>query len=476
MDGNLPVLICGAGPTGLTLALELSRFGVPCRIIDRALAPATHSQALAVQARTLELLEACRVTERILMFAQPVRHVDVRAGDRTIVSVDLAGMPTAYDYVASVGQETMERTMIVCLHEQGMSVERGITLTALEQDDGGVEVVLAGEGGIERLRCRYLAACDGAHSTIRHLLDVPFDGFSLPERFALADVRLDTGLPRDRLTVMLGADGGAFALVPLPDAWRAIVELPAEMPELLAAADVQRLLDRHHVPARVDAVEWTSGYHVHQRKVARYADGRAFLLGDAAHIHSPIGGQGMNAGIADAVNLAWKLALVVIDDVDPRILATYHDEREAVGRALLAAADYGNRVAFNGNTAVRALRNAVAPLATRLPRVRERLRENLAGLRVAYLRSPLSVNDVSTRPGLRAGMRVRGHRPGGYRPQPVVIPEGDQGTPTTIVVRPDGYAGYISDGNHAGGANTYLQNVIGLTYVGKAATGQSASL
>jgi 2-polyprenyl-6-methoxyphenol hydroxylase-like FAD-dependent oxidoreductase len=467
VDGNLPVLICGAGPTGLTLAIELSRFGVPFRIIDRALEPTTHSRALAVQARTLELLEACRITERVLMFAQQIRHVDVRAGERTIVAVDLDGMPTAYSYIAMVGQDTMERTMIVCLHEQGVAVERGLTLNALQQHDDGVEVELAGEGGIERVRCRYLAACDGAHSTIRHLLDVPFSGHALPERFALADVCLETPLPRDRLTVMLGADGGAFVLIPLPDVWRTIVESPTELPAQLGAADVQQLLDANHLPARVQTVEWTSTYHVQQRKVAHYIAGRTFFLGDAAHIHSPIGGQGMNAGIADAVNLAWKLALVVSDGVDPRILRTYHDERETVGRALLAATDYGNRVALNANTAVRALRNAVAPLATRLPLVRDRLRENVAGLRVAYPYSPLSVNDVPTRRGLRAGMRVRGHRPGGYRPQPVVIPEGGQGTMTTIVMRPDGYAGYVADGAHAGGANTYLQNVIGLAYAGR---------
>lgn len=467
MDGNLPVLICGAGPTGLTLALELSRFGVPCRIIDRAREPAPHSRALAVHARTLELLEACRVTERILPFAQAIRHAELRAGDRPIVSVDFNGMATPYAFVASVGQETVERTMIVCLHEQGIGVERGLTLTGVQQHADGVEVEIAGDAGIETVRCRFLAACDGAHSTIRHLLDLPFSGHSVPERFALADVRLDTQLPRDRLTVVLDPDGGAFGLVPLADCWRVIVVSPAELPEQLAAADVQQLLDAHHLPARLAAVEWASTYRVHQRKVTRYLDGRTFFLGDAAHVHSPIGGQGMNAGIGDAVNLAWKLALVVNDDVDSRLLATYHDEREAVGRALLAATDYGTLVAFNANSAVRALRNAVAPLATRLPLLHDRLRETVAGLRIAYPDSPLSVNDVPARRGLRAGMRVRGHRPGGYRPQPVVVPQGERGTPTTIVVRPDGYAGYVADGNHAGGANTYLQNVIGLTYVGR---------
>jgi 2-polyprenyl-6-methoxyphenol hydroxylase-like FAD-dependent oxidoreductase len=443
----------------------LSRFGVPCRIIDRAPVPATHSGAVAVQARTLELLEAARVTERLLMFAHPLRHVEIRAAGRPIAGVDFGEMPTPYPFVAAVGQETVERTMVVCLHEQGLLVERGLTVIAATQDAEGVDVELAGGDGIERIRCRYLAACDGAHSTIRHLLDIPFTGRAQPERFALADVRLETELPRDRLSLYVAPDGEAIALVPLGEGWRAIVETRGPRAAVLSAGGLQRALDAHDIPAAVTALDWAASYTVQQRKVDRYIVGRTFFLGDAAHVHTPLGGQGMNAGISDAVNLAWKLALVVNDGVDPKILATYHDEREKVARALLLATDYGNRLAFNTNTAVRALRNAVAPLATRLRMVRDRLGENLAGLRVAYPRSPLSVNDASALPGIRAGMRVRGHRPAGYRPQPLLVADG--GAPTTIVIRPDGYAGYVADGTHAGGASTYLRNVIGLLEVGR---------
>jgi 3-(3-hydroxy-phenyl)propionate hydroxylase len=470
VDGTLPVLICGAGPTGLTLALELSRFGVPFRIIDRSAAPAANSRALAVQPRTLELLEACRVTERLLMFARQIHGVEVRDGGRPIFSLDMDGMPTPYPFVASVGQETTERTMIVCLHEHGVDVERELTLTAVRQDTDGVDVELVGPDGIERLRCRFLAACDGAHSSIRHLLDVPFAGHAIPERFALADVCLETSLPTDHIGVTLDGHGGMFMLAPLADTWRAIVESPEELPDELQVADVQRLIDAHAIPARVTRVEWASSFAIHQRKVAQYVVGRTFFLGDAAHVHSPLGGQGMNTGIGDAVNLAWKLALVVNDDVDPKILQTYHDERDAVGRALLRATASGNRIVFNPNGVVRTLRNTVVPLAARLPHLRERLREVVAGLRIAYLNSPLSVNDKPARRGLRAGMRVRGHRPAGYRPQPMLIAD-DGGTPATIVIRPDGYAGYVADGTHAGGASTYLRNVIGLREVSVGRTG-----
>ena len=460
VDDDPPVLICGAGPTGLTLALELRRFGVPFRIVDRATEPARYSQALGVQARTLELLEASRVTERLLPFAQIVRHARVRAGERTLVALDFDGMPTPYSYLAIVPQETTEPTMLVMLNELDVTIERNVTLSALRQDETGITVELTGTGRIERVRCRYLAACDGAHSTIRHLLGVPFAGRALAESFALADVRLDTTLPSDTLTVVLTPDGSAVALIPMTDAWRVIVESP--LPGNFGAGEAQRALDAQRIPARITALEWASTYRIHQRKVDRYSVGRTFLLGDAAHIHSPIGGQGMNAGIADAVNLAWKLALVIVDGVDPRILATYHDEREQVGRTLLAATDLGNRLAFNARPPVRVLRDALVPLASRLPFVRARMRESIAGLRIAYPRSPLSVNDVPSRRGCCAGMRVRGHRPAGHHPQTVVVRQGERDAPLTIVLRPDGYAGYVADGAHAGGAATYLRNVIGL--------------
>ncbi len=469
MDGTLPLLICGAGPTGLTLALELSRFGVPLRIVDRAPAPPSSSRAIVVQPRTLELLEACRVTERLLMFAQPIHGVDVRDAGRSIFGLELAGMATPYPFIAAVGQETTERTMLVCLHEHDVYVERETTLTAVRQDDGGIEVELAGANGIERVRCRYLAACDGAQSTVRHLLDVPFSGHDRAEHFALADVCLDTALPTDRITLLLDAHGETVMLAPLADAWRVTVESAAEPGELDAPA-VQRLIDAHQVPARVRSVDWSASLAVHQRKVEQYVAGRTFFLGDAAHVHSPIGGQGMNAGIGDAVNLAWKLALVINDGVDPALLATYHAERDAVGRALLRGMEQRDRLVFNRNNILRRLRNTMAPLASHVPLLHERLRDIFTGLRIAYPNSPLSVNDNPGRRGLRAGMRVRGHRPAGYRPQPLLLAD-DGGAPATIVIRPDGYAGYVADGTHAGGASTYVRNVIGVREVPAGRTG-----
>ncbi len=462
MSTSLPVLICGAGPTGMTLALELARFGVPFRIVDQALYGAQHSQALGVQARTLELLEVAHITDRLLGVAQRVAHVQIAAGSRPLVDVSFGDLPTAYPFLAMIPQRQTERVMREELEAQGIAIERGVALTALSQDPDGIDVDLAGPAGTERVRARFLAGCDGAHSAVRHHLDLAFTGYALPECFALADVRLETALTADTLRVHLAGDGGATALFPMRGLWRILVESPNALPDPPNAAAFQAALDAQRVPARIRDTDWMANYHVHQRRVAQLRTGNAFLLGDAAQVHSPIGGQGMNSGIGDAVNLAWKLALVVRDGVPVALLDTYAEERAAVGKALLEATDYSNRTAFNANTMVRALRNAVLPVASRLPLVRDRLRENIAQLRIAYPHSRLSINGSPARRGLRAGMRVRGARPAGYHPQTIVIHAHDQLAAITIVLRPDGYAGYVSDGAHAHGAVTYMRNVIGL--------------
>jgi len=348
------------------------------------------------------------------------------------------------------------------LEALGVTIEREVTLTALAQHPDDIDVDLARSDGTERLRVRFLAGCDGAHSAVRHHLDLPFAGYALPERFALADVHLDTALTPETLRVHLAADGGAAALFPMPGLWRILVESPSPLPDPPEVAAFQAALDAQGIAARIRDAVWMANYAIHQRRVSQLRSGNAFLLGDAAHIHSPIGGQGMNSGIGDAINLAWKLALVVRDDVASALLDTYGAERGAVGKALLEATDYGNRVAFNANTMVRALRNAVLPVAAHLPLVRDRLRENIAQLRIAYPHSRLSVNGSPARRGLRAGMRVRGARPTGYRPQTIVMHPHDRHAAITLVLRPDGYAGYVSDGAHAQGAVTYLRNVIGV--------------
>jgi 3-(3-hydroxy-phenyl)propionate hydroxylase len=414
-----------------------------------------------VQARTLELLEPTGLTAPLLEVAHRIGGVNVHDGQRQLADVGFAGMPTAYDYIASVPQRVTEQLMILRLRELGVTVERETTLMALLcTESGGGEATLVRDGKSECVRFSYLAACDGAHSAVRHLRSIPFGGHAVPETFLLADADLETDLPADRISIFLKGDGGVLAFLPIGYEWRIIVASPHEATTQPVLADFQQDVDAlGFLKARVTQTTWTARYHVHQRRVAHYQDGCVFFLGDAAHIHSLIGGQGMNAGIHDAINLAWKLALVIRDDANTALLQTYAEERESTGRALLEWTNLGNRIMLSGSPLVQALRAAAMPLA-HLSAVRDRLRESIAELRIAYPRSRLSVHGRADGHGTVAGTRLRS-RPSGYRPQTLIS---KNGSVTTLVVRPDGYVGYVADGMHDTGAQTYLRNVIGMRH------------
>jgi 2-polyprenyl-6-methoxyphenol hydroxylase-like FAD-dependent oxidoreductase len=299
---------------------------------------------------------------------------------------------------------------------------------------------------------------------VRKLRNLTFTGHALPESFMLADLVLDTTLDPHRISIHLRDDGSVLAFIPIDGTnWRLICESPHEIPAEPTLEDFQAAIDVFGLSTKTQAIRttWTSKYSISQRKISHYRDDRAFFLGDAAHIHSPIGGQGMNAGIQDAVNLAWKLALVLLDGAHPKLLDTYAQEREPVARGLLRMTDFGNRMMLTPNRFVRTLRDGIAPLATRLPGVHRRLCEAIADLRVAYPTSPLSVHGRTHHNGTIAGARLRGSRPATYHPQ-VLIDDEDPDHATTIVVRPDGYAGYVIDGVQHTGAELYLRNVIGL--------------
>ena len=309
---------------------------------------------------------------------------------------------------------------------------------------------------------RFIAGCDGAHNTVRRPARHRVHRARAAGRFAIADVHLDTSLPTDTMRVALINDGDAVALFPMRDQWRILLESHRPLPDPPDRDTFKRARRAAHVPARIADVYWSANYDVHQRRVAHMRLGNAFLLGDAAHIHSPIGGQGMNSGIGDAISLGWKLALVISDDVPQTLLDTFAEERDAVGRALLAATDYGNRLAFNANTMVRALhQRRAAGGDTRATRARPAARERRA---ITHRLSAQQLVDQRDARAARSACRHAraGARPVGYRPQTIVMHPLDQQCAVTLVLRPDGYAGYVSDGAHAHGAVTYLRNVIGV--------------
>lgn len=351
----LDVLIVGAGPTGLALAAQLQRFGRPYRIIDRSLDRGHESRALGVQARTLECLDAIGVGDALVQRGRTSTRVVMHAGARPIASVQLGeidGLDTRYPFILFVSQAETERLLIDHLRAAGTTIERGTELVAFTAGDDQLECVLRhADGDEERLGTRYLVGCDGAHSTVRRGAGIAFEGDSYPQSFALGDIEVDGPLEPEAINAFPGARGIAiFFPLGRPTMWRVIAvsanpvpnarDAPAETTSDLTLAELQTIVDAPtQQSVRLRDPAWLTRFHLHHRQTAHYRAGRIFLAGDAAHIHSPVGAQGMNTGIQDAWNLAWKLALVLRGAAMQNLLDTYESERWPVGQFLLQYTD-----------------------------------------------------------------------------------------------------------------------------------------
>ncbi|HTI78008.1 MAG TPA: FAD-dependent monooxygenase [Mycobacterium sp.] len=409
----LPVLVVGAGPTGLTVANELARHGLAARIIDRAPEPATTSRALVVQPRTLEILDDIGVVDQAIAAGTSASSLTITFPDKA-VEVDFAGQLTgpqnytAYPEPRTLSQHDTERILTEQLATQGVKVERGRALTDLTQDGQTVTVSLRAEdGSVETLRCRWVIGCDGAHSAVRKASGIPFSGSTYRDEFIMADAELDWKLPHGGL-YGFPSPAGIFAAFSMPgeNRYRIFGNFPpgpegptAEYSEP-THEEFQAMVDeRVPFPATVVKEYWVTRYRVHSRTVPRYREGRVFLVGDAAHVHSPAGAQGMNTGIQDAYNLGWKLALVEHGLADASLLDSYEAERHPVGVALLKTTDRLFSVFGGQNPVARLARGRVAPvLASRLLTrswVRRRFIGLLAQLRIHYPDSPLSAEDGS---------------------------------------------------------------------------------
>ncbi len=404
-DLTTDVLIVGAGPVGLTAACELMRHGVRCRVIDSdgGPTPANESRALAVWARTLEVFRNVGVIGRALDLGKRLRAANVRKGNQRLARIGLdledTETDTPYPFTLSLPQGETERVLIGRLGGHGTEVAWRTTLTGFTQDDGGVTAALAGpDGRVETLRARWLVGCDGARSAVRHHLGLRFEGAEYEERFLLADLRIGWGLPGDEVHVWLSADGGGVAAIPLPGEgrWRLIDATGA-----VETDDPGRVVDRFRdfVRAEVgpDAVvtdpAWASSFRVHRRVVDRLRVSRVFLAGDAAHIHSPVGGQGMNTGIQDAYNLAWKLALACRGRAGEALLDSYQAERHPVAEQVLRGTDMATRLLTLKGTLPRSLRDHLLRLVAGLGFARRRVTHNLSELGVGYRGSPVVGED-----------------------------------------------------------------------------------
>jgi 2-polyprenyl-6-methoxyphenol hydroxylase-like FAD-dependent oxidoreductase len=393
MNPDVQVLVVGAGPTGLTMANELARLGVRCRLIDKAPQPSPFSKALGVQARTLEYFERIGIADAAVAGGRRLHGINVFSGGRRIVHLNFDQIASRYNFVLVLPQSETERLLGEHLGPLGLAAERGVELVSLRQEPDGVEAVLRRPGTEERLRVPWLIGCDGAHSAARHLLGIPFEGKAFEEAFSLADLRLESDAPDDEITVYL-SHGNIVGLFPMPGAQRCriVIEHPVQQsadsePTL---AEFQEALEACGLRgARLSDPVWTARFRISQRRVARYRQGRVFLAGDAAHIHSPVGGQGMNTGIQDACNLAWKLALVEAGRGRPDLLDSYQQERQTLGKKLLRATEAMTRLILWRHPVAVAVRDRVASLLTSLDSVQDMIRGAVSELAVNYRNSPI---------------------------------------------------------------------------------------
>jgi 2-polyprenyl-6-methoxyphenol hydroxylase-like FAD-dependent oxidoreductase len=415
------VLVVGAGPTGLTLAAQLHALGASVRIVDRQLDRVRESRALAVQPRTLEVLRGLGIAAMLVERGNDTSKVRVHAGERVVAVplLDVGLEDTAFPFLLFISQAETEAVLNEHLAEQGIAVERGVELVEFQAGSDDVCCSLRHrDGTIERLRPGFLVGCDGAHSTVRRGAAIPFEGAAYPQTFVLGDLEVDGELTPDFAHAFLGKAGMLF-FFPLarPASWRMLGMQPPSRAgdperEEPTIAELQALADDFTGGSlRLRDPVWLTFFRLHHRHAARYRAGRVFIAGDAAHIHSPAGAQGMNTGIQDAWNLGWKLALVARRIADEALLDTYEAERRPIGRFVLRFTDRAATIATSQRRVFRVLRTQLAPrlapLVLRSARARTYGFRTLAQLRIHYRHSPaVQEGDPAPTRGPKAGDRL----------------------------------------------------------------------
>ena len=411
---DVDVLIAGAGPTGLVLGLWLARAGVRVRVVDKAPAAASTSRALVVHARTLEFYRALGIADAIVDAAIRFDALNLWVQGRRAAHVELGALgagATAFPFVLIFPQDAHERLLGERLAAAGVAVERPCALAGFDdRGDAVVARLVHADGREETCSAAYLAGCDGAHSVVREQLGAGFPGGTYAHLFYVADVDAQGPVMNGELNVALDS-ADLLAVFPMQGEGRArlIGTVTAE------GEHAERPLEWRDVSRRVieglqldvRSVHWFSAYRVHHRVASHFRSGRAFLLGDAAHIHSPVGGQGMNTGIGDAVNLGWKLAAAIRRTIDPRVLASFEPERIAFARRLVATTDRAFQVATSDGPIARFVRVHAIPEAlpslTGMSAVRRFMFRTLSQTAIEYRASPLSQGSAGS---VHAGDRL----------------------------------------------------------------------
>ncbi|MCC9604694.1 FAD-dependent monooxygenase [Blastopirellula sp. JC732] len=405
-----PLLVVGAGPVGLAAALTLSRFNVPLRIIDRNDAPTTLSKALVLWRRSLINLDPAIPYETWLgqgMVPKGLHFFDQGAYHATM-TLDNSGHVLPPGLL--IPQSNVEASLIDALEKRGVIIERETCLESFERKGDRVLCQLKTPQGTECVETPYLFGCDGAHSTVRHGLGLDFAGESVAQRWLLGDIEVNVKdgvnphTPRDARERALShgwlystnSDQGSLQLFPITDTrYRIFVEAGMVGPETPrqdpTIADLQAsLIERTRLQWKITDAYWLADFRINERQVSQYVHGNVFLAGDAAHVHSPAGGQGMNTGIQDAVNLAWKTALVMRGAADASLLETYQEERHPVAARVIKISGRAMRMTMNTNRLTRGVQDVIQSIVTHIPAVRKMVTSILAEDDVKYLNSSLS--------------------------------------------------------------------------------------
>ncbi len=463
------VLIVGAGPVGLTLAAELSRYGVQVRIIDRSPHPTETSKALVVWSRTFELMDRMGCTPAFLDAGLHARAASIRNGRTVLGHTGFDTIASPYNFALMLPQCDTERLLNVQLQALGVAVEREVELLGFSQTPTHVEARLGhADGREEGVETSWLVGCDGAHSTVLHGLGFAFQGVAQGDDWMLADVRLEGegAPPANEIATFLHRDG-PFVVFPIPGGRSRIV---ATVGKTVAGqsrpdptlSDVQAMADeRAGGGFRVADPVWLANFRINERKVSDYAKGRVFLAGDAAHVHSPAGGQGMNTGMQDAFNLSWKLAMVIRGEARASLLDSYTPERSAVGDMVLRNATRMTDMGTLAHPAAQAARNLVLRFMLGFHAVQDRMAATMSEVEIAYAKSLLSIGrhagdrfpppqhdgpapGSGTMPRFvlfsadqARGAALAARFPGVLDPRPRTPPDAQ----SLLIVRPDGYVG-----------------------------------
>jgi 2-polyprenyl-6-methoxyphenol hydroxylase-like FAD-dependent oxidoreductase len=409
-----PILIVGAGPTGLTAALELTRLNIPVRLIDKREAPATTSRAIGIQARTLELFEQRGLADAMVRLGNKASGASIYSGGKRAFRLDYSGIDSRYNYTLFLSQAETERILRDALAKAGVAPEWRTEMVAVAQDAMShgpepVSAVLKKDGSLERVATSWLISAEGAHSLVRTTLDLQFEGKTLDEQYALGDLHIDGDLPESDFHIF-SSEHGFMGLFPMGGSrFRLIASNPLSKPSKDTAPssdELQTMYDqRSPIPARFHDTTWTSWFRINSRMVPRLRIGRLLLGGDSAHIHSPAGAQGMNTGIQDMINLGWKLALVIRGQAPESLLDSYPGDRLPVMRNVLFKTENLTAVIGAENPLARGLFNHLAPHVGALSLVQENSTARMSQIAIGYRDGPLSDNHVHAG-SLHAGDRV----------------------------------------------------------------------